>query len=211
MIAIVDYGVGNLFSLRSSLKTVGMDALVTADRAKLHEAEKILLPGVGAFGDAADKLRETGMYDAVLDEVREGKPLLGICLGMQLLFERSYEFGVHEGLGLIPGEVVPMEGTIPAALKIPQIGWNGLEFPAKKSPLFRGIEPGECVYFVHSFYVPGENPNAIARTEYGVSVTAAAAKGRVYGCQFHPEKSGRVGLQILRNFCEMTEKEMDEC
>lgn len=211
MIAIVDYGVGNLFSLRSSLKTVGMDALVTADRAKLHEAEKILLPGVGAFGDAADKLRETGMYDAVLDEVREGKPLLGICLGMQLLFDRSYEFGVHEGLGLIPGEVVPMEGIIPAELKIPQIGWNGLEFPAKKSPLFRGIEPGECVYFVHSFYVPGENPNAIARTEYGVSVTAAAAKGRVCGCQFHPEKSGRVGLQILRNFCEMTEKEMDEC
>ena len=210
MIAIVDYGVGNLFSLRSSLKSVGMDAVVTADETVLHEAEKILLPGVGAFGDAADKLRETGMRDAVLREVRDGKPLLGICLGMQLLFDRSFEFGEHAGLGLIPGDVVPMEGTIPAELKIPQIGWNGLEFPVD-NPLFRGIHAGECVYFVHSFYVPGENPHAIARTEYGVSVTAAAAKGRVYGCQFHPEKSGRVGLQILRNFCGMTEKEMDKC
>ena len=210
MIAIVDYGVGNLFSLQSSLKAVGMDAVVTADRKTLHEAEKILLPGVGAFGDAADKLRETGMRDAVLQEVSEGKPLLGICLGMQLLFDRSYEFGVHEGLGLIPGEVVAMEGRLPKELKIPQIGWNALHFK-KQDPLFKYAKEGDCVYFVHSFYVPGENPHALAETEYSVSVTAAAAKGRVYGCQFHPEKSGRVGLGILRAFCELTEKEMDAC
>ena len=208
MIAIVDYGVGNLFSLQCSFKAVGAEAVVTADEKILHEAEKILLPGVGAFGDAADKLRESGMREAVLREVQGGKPLRGICLGMQLLFDKSYEFGTHAGLGLIPGEVVSMEGRIPKGLKIPQIGWNALEFPVG-SPLFRGVQAGECVYFVHSFYVPGENPHAVARTEYGVSVTAAAARGRVFGCQFHPEKSGRVGLKILRNFCEMTEKEMD--
>ena len=210
MIAIVDYGVGNLFSLRSSLKSVGMEATVTADERVLHEAEKILLPGVGAFGDAADKLRETGMRDAVLKEVSEGKPLLGICLGMQLLYDRSYEFGVHDGLGLIPGEVVPMEGKLPPELKIPQIGWNALHFK-KESPLFKYVKEGDCVYFVHSFYVPGENAYTLAETEYSVRMTAAAAKGRVYGCQFHPEKSGRVGLSILRAFCELTEKEMDAC
>lgn len=210
MIAIVDYGVGNLFSLRSSLKSVGMEAVVTTDEKVLHEAEKILLPGVGAFGDAADKLRETGMRDAVLREVREGKPLLGICLGMQLLYDRSYEFGVHEGLGLIPGEVIPMEGKLPSELKIPQIGWNALHYK-KESPLFKYVKEGDCVYFVHSFYVPGENEYTLADTEYSVPMTAASAKGRVYGCQFHPEKSGRVGLSILRAFCELTEKEMDEC
>lgn len=211
MIAIVDYGVGNLFSLRSSLHAVGAEAVVTADEGVLRSAEKIILPGVGAFGDAAEKLHESGLRDTVLQEAANGKPLLGICLGMQLLFERSHEFGIHEGLGLIPGEVIAMEGVMPEALKIPQIGWNALHFRGEKHPLFRSVREGECVYFVHSFFVPGENPFTVAETEYGVSVTAAAAKGRVMGCQFHPEKSGRVGLGILRTFCELTEKEMDRC
>jgi glutamine amidotransferase len=204
-IAIVNYGVGNLFSLRCSLEAVGASVRVVTDPEELRSAGGILLPGVGAFADAAEKLRRSGMAQAVLDEARRGKPLLGVCLGMQLLFERSFEFGEHEGLGLIPGSVVPMAGRIPAELKIPQIGWNGLHFPAgrEKHPLLASVSEGDCVYFVHSFYAADCEESVIAVTEYGAELTAAAAKGSVMGCQFHPEKSGTVGLGILRAFCGM--------
>ena len=206
MIAIVDYGVGNLFSLRSSLRFIGADAEVTGDSGVIASAEKVLLPGVGAFGDAAKKLRDSGLDRAVKDAAEKGRPLLGICLGMQLLFEKSYEYGEHDGLGLIPGKVVPMEGVVPADHKIPQIGWNGLIFPAnrEKSPLFRYTEQGDHVYFVHSYYASECGNYVIADTEYGAPITAAVQRGNVYGTQFHPEKSGAVGLGILRAFCELS-------
>lgn len=203
MIAIVDYGVGNLFSLKSSLAAIGADAVVTADAAVLRSADKILLPGVGAFGDAAEKLRATGLDKVVVAEAKSGKPLLGICLGMQLLFEKGYEYGVHDGLGLIPGEIRPIADVIPKDLKIPHIGWNALCFGSEKSPLFRYIREGDCVYFVHSYYAKTDAENVIATANYGADLTAAAANGNVYGCQFHPEKSGSVGLNILRAFCEL--------
>lgn len=202
MIAIVDYGVGNLFSLKSSFAAVGAEAIVTGDAAVLRAADKILLPGVGAFGDAADKLRATGLDKVVVEQAKAGKPLLGICLGMQLLFEKGYEYGEHEGLGLVPGSVKPIADVIPAGLKIPHIGWNGLIFK-RESPLFRNIKNGDCVYFVHSFYAADCGESVIATAEYGAELTAAVQNGNVFGCQFHPEKSGEVGLNILRAFCEM--------
>ena len=202
MIAIVDYGVGNLFSLKSSLVAIGADAVVTADPQVLREADKIILPGVGAFGDAAKKLTDSGLAEVLVEEAKAGKPLLGICLGMQLLFEVGYEYGTHRGLGLIPGEIRPIAEVIPAGLKIPHIGWNALSFPGEKSPLFRYINEGDHVYFVHSFYATGCTPYVIATAEYGAPLTAAAQRGNVFGCQFHPEKSGDVGLNILRAFCE---------
>ena len=202
MIAIVDYGVGNLFSLKSSFAAVGAEAIVTGDAAVLRAADKILLPGVGAFGDAADKLRATGLDKVVVEQAKAGKPLLGICLGMQLLFEKGYEYGEHEGLGLVPGSVKPIADVIPAGLKIPHIGWNGLNFK-RESPLFRNIKNGDCVYFVHSFYAADCGESVIATAEYGAELTAAVKNGNVFGCQFHPEKSGAVGLNILRAFCEM--------
>ena len=202
MIAIVDYGVGNLFSLKSSFAAVGADAVVTSDPAVLRSAEKILLPGVGAFGDAADKLRASGLDKVVVEQAREGKPLLGICLGMQLLFENGYEYGVHDGLGLIPGAVKPIADVIPADLKIPHIGWNGLIFK-RDCPLFKHIKDGDCVYFVHSFYAADCEEYVAATAEYGAELTACVQNGNVFGCQFHPEKSGTVGLNILRAFCEM--------
>ncbi len=202
MIAIVDYGVGNLFSLKSSFAAVGADAVVTGDAAVLRSAEKILLPGVGAFGDAADKLRAGGLDKVVIEQARAGKPLLGICLGMQLLFEKGYEYGEHDGLGLIPGAVKPIADVIPAGLKIPHIGWNGLNFK-RGCPLFRHIRDGECVYFVHSFYAADCEDYVTATAEYGAPLTACVQNGNVFGCQFHPEKSGKVGLSILRAFCEM--------
>ena len=202
MIAIVDYGVGNLFSLKSSLIAIGADAVVTADPQLLRSADKIILPGVGAFGDAAKKLTDSGLADVLIEEAKAGKPLLGICLGMQLLFEVGYEYGTHRGLGLIPGEIRPIAEVIPAGLKIPHIGWNALSFPGEKSPLFRYINEGDHVYFVHSFYATGCTPYVIATAEYGAPLTAAAQRGNVFGCQFHPEKSGDVGLNILRAFCE---------
>ena len=195
MIAIVDYGVGNLFSLKSSLAAIGEKAVVTGDANTLRQAEKILLPGVGAFGDAADKLHATGL-DAV---IQFGD---GICLGMQLLFDRGFEYGEHAGLGLIPGEVRPIAEVIPADLKIPHIGWNALRFTENKSPLFRYIKEGDCVYFVHSFYAANCAESVIANAEYGALLTAAVQRSNVCGCQFHPEKSGRVGLNILKAFCE---------
>ena len=203
MIAIVDYGVGNLFSLRSSLVAIGADATVTSDAEVLRRAEKIILPGVGAFGDAAKKLRDSGLGNVVVEEARRGKPILGICLGMQLLLEKSYEYGEHEGLGLIKGEIRPIADVIPADLKIPHIGWNNLHFGENKHPLFRYLEEGDCVYFVHSFYGTNCDDAVIATAEYGREVTAAVAFGNVMGCQFHPEKSGAVGLSILRAFCEL--------
>ena len=203
MIAIVDYGVGNLFSLKSSFEMVGADAEVTSDTSKLKAADKIVLPGVGAFGDAAEKLKRGGLAETVRSEAEGGKPLLGICLGMQLLLERSYEYGVHEGLGLIPGEIRPISDVIPSGYKIPHIGWNALEFRGDKSPLFKYISDGDFVYFVHSYYAADCDASVIATTEYGAHLTAAVARGNVYGCQFHPEKSGNVGLNILKAFCEI--------
>ena len=202
MIAIVDYGVGNLFSLKSSLAAVGVDAVVTADPQTLCAADKIILPGVGAFEDAARKLRESGLTELIKDLARAGKPLMGICLGMQMLFEKSYEYGEHEGLGLIPGAVRPIRDVIPADYKIPHIGWNGLRFRGEH-PLFAGLSEGDCVYFVHSFYAADCDDAVIATAEYGAELTAAVAKGNVMGCQFHPEKSGTVGLAILRAFAEL--------
>ena len=202
MIAIVDYGVGNLFSLNSSLQMIGAESVVTADEAVLRSADKILLPGVGAFEDAARKLRDSGLADLLKELVAEGKPLLGICLGMQMLFEKSYEYGEHEGLGLIPGAVRPIRDVIPAEYKIPHIGWNGLKLKGEH-PLFAGLSEGDCVYFVHSFYAADCDDAVIATAEYGAELTAAVAKGNVMGCQFHPEKSGTVGLAILRAFAEL--------
>ncbi len=202
MIAIVDYGVGNLFSLKSSLAAIGEETVVTGDAEVLRRADRIILPGVGAFGDAAEKLRERGLDRAVVGEAESGKPLLGICLGMQLLFDRGFEYGEHAGLGLIPGEVRPIAELIPAELKIPHIGWNALHFTKKKSPLFRYVREGDCVYFVHSFHAARCGEDVIAVSEDGAPLTAAVQRGNVCGCQFHPEKSGKVGLNILRAFCE---------
>ena len=202
MIAIVDYGVGNLFSLKSSLSMIGADAIVTGDANDLCAADKIILPGVGAFEDAAKKLRATGLDAVVIEQAKAGKPLLGICLGMQMLFDRSFEYGEHKGLGLIPGDVIDMRPKIPAELKVPHIGWNALILKQPEHPLFRYIKVGDCVYFVHSFYGANCEKDTLATAEYGAELTAAVASGNVLGCQFHPEKSGRVGLNILRAFCE---------
>ena len=201
MIAIVDYGVGNLFSLRCSFAAVGHEAEVTSDPEILRAADKVVLPGVGAFGDAAEKLRRTGLDRAVTEEAARGKPLLGICLGMQLLFERSFEHGEHAGLGLLRGSVKPISERIPPDLKIPHIGWNALLL-RKETPLFRYTREGDHVYFVHSFAAEDCGDSLAAVTEYGALLTAAVAKDNVYGCQFHPEKSGDTGLAILRAFCE---------
>ena len=202
MIAIADYGVGNLFSLRSSLKFIGADVVVTSSADELRAADKIILPGVGAFRDAANLLKASGLGDVIVAEAKAGKPLLGICLGMQLLFDKSYEYGEYEGLGLILGSVKPIADDLPVPLKIPQIGWNALIFPGEKNELFKFINEGDCVYFVHSYYATDCDESVIAITEYGIPITAAVAKDNVCGCQFHPEKSGEVGLNILRAFCE---------
>ena len=203
MVAIVDYGVGNLFSLKSSFAAIGVEAIVTSDKDALSAADHIILPGVGAFGDAADKLRESGLFDFMKQLAATGKPLMGICLGMQLLFEKGFEYGEHEGLGLIEGEVRPISEVSPAGLKIPHIGWNALHLEGDKHPLFKYLNEGDCVYFVHSFYGKNTDGSVIATSEYGASLTAAVARGNVCGCQFHPEKSGAVGLSILKAFCEM--------
>ena len=202
MLAIVDYGVGNLFSLCSSLKSLNQPAVITSDPMEISAADRVILPGVGAFGDAAEKLRNTGLDTVVREQAENGKPLLGICLGMQLLFEKSYEFGEHAGLGLLRGSIVPMKGTIPEGLKIPQMGWNSLTL-RRSHPLLRDIKDGDCVYFVHSYYADGCDDSLIASCDYGRDITAAVASGNVMGCQFHPEKSGKVGLSILKAFCEV--------
>ncbi len=202
MIAIIDYGVGNLFSLEASFRKIGAETVVTGEKEIILSAERIILPGVGAFGDAADKLKSSGLDKVVCDAVRIGKPLMGICLGMQLLFEYGEEFGLHQGLGLLKGRVVPMKGVISQELKIPQIGWNALNIK-KDIPLFKYINDGDYVYFVHSFYADGCGDSLAATTEYGAEITAAVCRGNVMGCQFHPEKSGDVGLNILRGFTEL--------
>ena len=203
MIAIADYGVGNLFSLKSSFASIGADTIVTSDIKVLRNAEKIVLPGVGAFGDAAKKLRESGLFEVVRQEAQNGKPLLGICLGMQMLFDKSFEYGEHEGLSLIKGEIRPISEVIPEELKIPHIGWNKLSFKGEKSPIFKYINDGDFVYFVHSYYGAKCDKSVIATSEYGVPLTAAVARENIFGCQFHPEKSGEVGLKILKAFCDL--------
>lgn len=202
MIGIVDYGVGNLFSLKSSFAAIGAEVTVTEDPEILRAADKIILPGVGAFEDAAKKLRASGLDTVLKEQAALGKPLMGICLGMQLLFDKSYEYGEHQGLGLIPGVVRPIAEVAPADYKIPHIGWNALHFQ-KESLLFAKIREGDCVYFVHSYYATDCDADVIATAEYGPELTAAVARGNVYGCQFHPEKSGNVGLAILKAFTEL--------
>ena len=199
MVGIIDYGVGNLFSLRSSFAAIGAEAFVSGDAKELAKADRLILPGVGAFGDAAQKLRDSGLDAFVKEQAAAGKPLMGICLGMQLLFEKSCEYGEHEGLGLLKGQVVGMSGKIPADLKIPHMGWNALQLckPAKL------LENGSYVYFVHSFYAENCEASVAAVTDYGIPITAAVEQGNIFGCQFHPEKSGNVGLEILRKFCNV--------
>lgn len=203
MIAIIDYGVGNLFSLESSFGFIGQEATVTSNRDVIARADRLILPGVGAFEDAARKLRESGLDRVVVEEARGGKPLLGICLGMQMLFEKSFEYGEHQGLGLIQGSVKAIRDVIPNGWKVPHIGWNALSFGKEKHPLFRYLKEGDYVYFVHSFYGADCEASVIATTEYGATLTAAVADGNVMGTQFHPEKSGEVGLSILKAFCEI--------
>ena len=203
MIAIVDYGVGNLFSLASSVRSLGLEVTVTRDAADLRAADHILLPGVGAFADAMDKLTATGLVP-VLKEETQHTPLLGICLGMQLLFDKSYEFGEHEGIGLIPGQVCPLAPDLTdPALKVPHIGWNALDITRPDDPLFKYVQNGEYVYYVHSFYAKGCAASTLATSEYSIPVTGAVRRGLVYGTQFHPEKSGNTGLRLLKAFAEL--------
>ena len=202
MVAIIDYGVGNLFSLRSSFAAIGEQAEVTGDAARIAQADRVILPGVGAFADAYDKLCESGMDEAVRRAVKSGKPVMGICLGMQLLFERSFEYGEYPGLGLLEGEVVGMEGRLPGGLAIPHIGWNALRIK-RPGGVLKYVEEGDCVYFVHSYYAENCAVSLTATAEYGLELTAAVQRENLYGCQFHPEKSGKVGLGILRAFCEL--------
>ena len=203
MIAIIDYGAGNLFSLASSLKHIGQEIEITDDPEKIKAADRMILPGVGAFGDAAEELKKRGLDTVIKEEALAGKPLMGICLGMQLLFEKSLEYGEHDGLGLVHGTVKPLAGYIPEGLKIPQIGWNSLDFHGEKHQIFKDVPEGSFVYFVHSFYGDAREDELAATCEYGKTVTACVASGSVVGCQFHPEKSGEVGLSILKAFCEM--------
>lgn len=205
MIAIIDYGVGNLFSLQSSLSYIDAKAIITGDKTQIASADKIILPGVGAFADAMAKLKYHHLDVFLKEQAAAGKPILGICLGMQLLFEKSYEYGEHAGLGLLNGKVISMQGLLPPELKIPHIGWNALHITKQQHPLLKHIKQNDCVYFVHSYFASQCEDSVIATTNYGIEMTAAVAKKNIYGCQFHPEKSGNVGLNILRAFCEMEE------
>lgn len=202
MIAIIDYGVGNLYSLAHSLAYIGHESCITREEKQILSADQLILPGVGAFGDAAQRLRETGMDRLILKMASTGTPLMGICLGMQLLFEKSHEYGEHQGLGLLPGEICPLRDVLPAEYKVPHIGWNELQF-CRESPLTRGIREGDSVYYVHSYYAKTQEENLIAVSEYGIRVPGLVQKGNIFGAQFHPEKSGRVGLSILRAFGEV--------
>ena len=199
MIAVVDYGVGNLYSLTCSLRHIGAQSVVTRDESELRAAEKIILPGVGAFGDAADKLRALRLDALLVEQANLGKPLLGVCLGMQLLFDQSEEYGLHKGLGLVPGRVVPFSAYT-AGLKVPHMGWNSLNLKQPSDPLMVGVKEGDYVYFVHSFFATDCDASLVATAEYGVPVAAVVRSGSVCGTQFHPEKSGEVGLRILASF-----------
>ena len=203
MVAIIDYGVGNLFSLRCSLEKIGADVCVTSDPDCIRRSDKLLLPGVGAFEDAANKLRSGGLDQLVCEEAEKGKPLLGICLGMQMLFEKSFEYGEHPGLGLLKGQVISMAGKIPDNLPVPHIGWNSLHLLQPDCPLFRHIQENDFVYFVHSYFAADCEDSLAATTQYEAELTAVVAKDNVFGCQFHPEKSGAVGLSILKAFCDL--------
>lgn len=205
MVAIVDYGVGNLFSLKSSFSAIGAKAVVTSSAVELEKADSIILPGVGAFRDASEKLKNSGLENTVVALAKSGKPLMGICLGMQLLFEKSYEYGEHKGLGLIGGEIKPIESVVPNGFKIPHIGWNSLEIK-KPSPIFENVNNGEYVYFVHSYYAADCDESVTAVSDYGAKLTAAVQSGNIFGCQFHPEKSGETGLKILRSFVALGEE-----
>jgi len=202
MICIIDYGVGNLFSLKSSFNAIGAETIVSGDEKVIRKADKLVLPGVGAFGDASKKLFETGLDKVIKQQVEKGVPLLGVCLGMQMLFEKSLEYGEHKGLGLIKGRVEKID--LPKEYKIPHIGWNALHF-VKNSPLLKYVKNNDCVYFVHSYCAVDLNDSLIATTEYGKEITAIVGQGNVYGCQFHPEKSGNVGLNILKAFAQLGE------
>ena len=201
MVGIIDYGVGNLFSLQSSFAAIGQDVMVSSDPEILRKADHILLPGVGAFEDAVKKLRASGLDQMVYEAVKAGKPMMGICLGMQMLFEKSFEYGEHQGLGLLKGQVIPMAGLLPENLKVPHMGWNALQITNPHSKLLANTKEGDYVYFVHSYFATGCEESLAAQTEYGQLLTAAVEKDNVFGCQFHPEKSGEVGLDILRTFC----------
>ena len=205
MIAIIDYGVGNIFSLYSAFASLGIDAVLTSSPEEIRTAERVVLPGVGAFGDAVSKLEEKGLTEVVVETAKTGKPLLGICLGMQMLLEKSREYGEHKGLGLIEGEVISMEPLVPKGYKVPHIGWNALHFPKdrEKSPIFKYIDEGDFVYFVHTYFGSDCGDSTIAVAEYGIELTAAVADGNVFGVQFHPEKSGETGMKILKAFCEL--------
>lgn len=200
-VAIVDYGMGNLHSVSKAVERLGYDSLVTGDPEQLLAADSVILPGVGAFGDAMAHLRENGLDEVVRKSAASGQPLLGICLGMQLLFSSSEEHGVHEGLGILPGSVVrfaPRDG-----FKVPHMGWNRLAFRQPESPLLNGLQEGH-VYFVHSYHVQTQqDSDLIAVTDYGHPVTAVAGQGNVFGMQFHPEKSGELGMQLLGNFLKL--------
>ena len=201
MVGIIDYGVGNLFSLQSSFAAIGQDVMVSSDPEILRKADHILLPGVGAFEDAVKKLCASGLDQMVYEAVKAGKPMMGICLGMQMLFEKSFEYGEHQGLGLLKGQVIPMAGLLPENLKVPHMGWNALQITNPHSKLLANTKEGDYVYFVHSYFATGCEESLAAQTEYGQLLTAAVEKDNVFGCQFHPEKSGEVGLDILRAFC----------
>lgn len=205
MTVIVDYGVGNLFSLKSSLSFIGVESVVSGEPETIRKADRIILPGVGAFTDAREKLSVNGLDEVIIEEAKKGKPLMGICLGMQMLFDRSYEYGITEGLGLIPGEVRHIATVIPRGYKVPHIGWNALQISesGKKSEVFKYITEGDYVYFVHSYAGMDCDESIIATAEYGAPLTAAVVRDNVFGMQFHPEKSGDVGLRILKAFCEL--------
>lgn len=203
MIAVIDYGVGNLFSLKSSFAMINEKVIITSNKEEIKKADKIILPGVGAFRDAIKKLQETGLDKLVIEEANSGKPLMGICLGMQLLFDKSFEYGEYNGLGLIKGEVVPIKEDVKHFIKVPHMGWNSLIFKQKDNRLFKYINDGDYVYFVHSYFATGCDENVVATTEYGQELTAVVCKNNIYGCQFHPEKSGETGLKILKAFCEI--------
>ena len=205
MTVIIDYGVGNLFSLTCSFKKIGANVVVSSDPEVIKKAKRIILPGVGAFEDAAKKLFSSGLAEVLKERVAAGVPVMGICLGMQLLFERSFEYGEHKGLGLLSGDILPFKEAISKDLEIPQIGWNSLKIKDKNCPLFKYIKDGDYVYFVHSYYAPKSAPSSAATSDYDIEFTAAVAQNNIYGCQFHPEKSGDVGLGILRGFCELGE------
>lgn len=207
-LAIVDYGVGNLRSVQKAFAASGHEAVVTGDPHVIARAEKVVLPGVGAFGAAAHTLRASGLDAVALNAARSGKPFLGICVGMQLLFDESEEMGRHRGLGLISGRVLRFDernlGEPARGVKVPQIGWNALHFGGRKAPLFAGLAESDDVYFVHSYFCRPDDPAAVAaQTDFIAPYCSAVARGNVFGVQFHPEKSGAVGLRILDNFARL--------